>query len=276
MRKVRIFLIPLILLCIVGYYVSGYFAEKKVLRIGMECDYPPNNWEEHKPSESNMPLSNVKDSYVEGYDVQVARHIAEELNMIPEFKKIAWNDLIDALNAGEIDVILSGMLDTTERRKLITFSDSYEINKTEYIIFIDTRGKYGKAEKFADLAGARITAQNSTEHDKVIDQIPGVNHAEPSETITEALERVTEGKADGLVMDLDAAVMYEAAYNHLAVIRFPEGEGFVLNFTGVCAGVRKSDTELLKQINKIIGRLSTRERKRIMDRVISRLWRNLS
>ena len=276
MRKVRNFALLLIILCIAVYYYRVNFAEKKVLRIGMECDYVPSNWEEFKPSESNVPLANITGSYAEGYDVQIAKRIAEELGMTPEFRKIHWNDLIEALNTGEIDVIFSGMLDTEDRRKLIAFSDTYEITKTEYTIFIDTRGKYADASSFADLAGARIVAQKGTEHDAVVEQIPEVIHLEPAETITEALNMIIEGKADGMVMDLDAAVSYESAYHTLSVIRFSEGEGFVVNFSGVCAGVRKKDTKLLNGINKAIGNISKRERRRLMDRTISRLWRNLS
>lgn len=276
MRKVRNFALLLIILFIATYYYREHVAEKKILRIGMECDYVPHNWEEFKSSESNMPLANVTGSYVEGYDVQIAKRIAEELNMTPEFRKIPWNDLIEALNTGEIDVILSGMLDTEDRRELIAFSDTYEIIKTEYTIFIDTGGKYADASSFADLAGARIVAQKGTKHDEVVDQIPDVIHIEPAETITEALNMILEGNADGMVMDLDAAVLYETAYKTLSIIRFSEGEGFVLNFRGVCAGVRKRDTKLLNEINNAIGNISKRERRRLMDRTISRLWRNLS
>ena len=276
MRKVRNFALLLIILCIAVYCYHEYFAEKKILRIGMECDYVPNNWEEYRPSESNMPLANVQGSYVEGYDVQIGKRIAKELNMTPEFRKIHWNDLIEALNAGEIDVILSGMLDTEDRRKLIAFSDTYEITKTEYTIFIDTTGKYANASTFADLAGARIVAQKGTKHDEVVEQIPEVIHLEPAETITDAINMIIAGNADGMIMDLDAAVSYEAIYNTLSVIRFSEGEGFVLGFRGVCAGVRKRDTELLNKLNKVIRNISKRERRRLMDRTISRLWRSLS
>ncbi|MBQ6113495.1 MAG: transporter substrate-binding domain-containing protein, partial [Synergistaceae bacterium] len=89
-------------------------TSKQVLRIGVECDYAPNNWEEKEPTDFNVPLSNFSGLYAEGYDIQMAKLVADKLNFNLEVKKIAWENLIPALQNGEIDAIFSGMLDTEE------------------------------------------------------------------------------------------------------------------------------------------------------------------
>ena len=43
------------------------------LRVGMECAYAPNNWQEAEASDTNVPIENVPGSFAEGYDVQWAR-----------------------------------------------------------------------------------------------------------------------------------------------------------------------------------------------------------
>ena len=42
------------------------------LRVGMECAYAPNNWQEAEASDTNVPIENVPGSFAEGYDVEVS------------------------------------------------------------------------------------------------------------------------------------------------------------------------------------------------------------
>ena len=47
--------------------------ESNEFRVGMECAYAPNNWQESEATDSNVPVENVAGTYAEGYDVQIAR-----------------------------------------------------------------------------------------------------------------------------------------------------------------------------------------------------------
>ncbi|MBQ7155726.1 MAG: transporter substrate-binding domain-containing protein [Synergistaceae bacterium] len=264
------YILMLAVLGIAGFYIHEYFAEKRILRIGVECDYAPNNWEENQPSDSNFPIANHQGFYAEGYDLQIAKLVADELHANLEVKKIAWNDLPKALNSNEIDAIFSGMLDTEARRKFAAFSDVYDVVRTEYTIAVNTSSPYANSKKLNDFAGARLVAQKGTHLDDVIDQIEGVIHMPPVDTVTEMLDMVIKGEVDGTVINLDTGQSYERKHNNLRVIRFPEGEGFKLNFNGICAGVRKKDTELLNEINAALSKISKRDRRRLMDRTIAR------
>ena len=53
--------------------------ESNEFRVGMECAYAPNNWQESEATDSNVPVENVAGAYAEGYDVQIAKAIAEGL-----------------------------------------------------------------------------------------------------------------------------------------------------------------------------------------------------
>ena len=274
-----------IFLAVLVIFVSSflYFREddtakppQPVIRVGVECDYAPNNWEEKRPSEFNVPLSDQEGSYAEGYDIQIAKLVAADMGVKLIVRKIEWNGLIPALKNGEIDAIFSGMLDTEERRKQIAFSDTYEVSATEYTIIVNNNSPYVSAKAFSDFAGARIIAQKGTNLDAVIGQIPGVIHEKPTETVQEMLDAIVHRKVDGAVINVDTGRTYEAAYKNLTMIRFPEGSGFKLGFNGVCAGVRKDDTELLHRINKALGGITRNERRRIMDSTVSRLLKGIS
>ena len=60
-------------------------AESSQLRVGMECAYAPSNWQESAATNANVPVENVAGAYAEGYDVQIACILADQLDRAPYF-----------------------------------------------------------------------------------------------------------------------------------------------------------------------------------------------
>ena len=272
----------IVLLMIVACtFLFAYLGDSKkeahtvfTLRIGVECDYEPNNWEERSPTNSNVPIANHEGYYAEGYDIQIAKLVAEKIGATLEVKKIAWNNLISSLQTGEIDAIFSGMLDTRERKRTISFTETYEVSKTEYAVIVNTSTPYVMAEKLTDFKGAKFTAQRSTNLYAAISQLPGAIALPAVDTVADMLIAVTTGKADASVLNLDTARSYEVTYKNIKVIRFPENHGFNVGFNGICAGLRKNDSALIYRINEALNTITKSERKRIMEQTISRLLDN--
>ena len=262
--------ILLLLLCAVGFYVHKYYGAKSILRIGVECDYAPNNWLEDHQTDTNFPLENEPGHYAEGYDLQIAKRVADELHAELVVRKVVWGDLIPALNRQEIDAIFSGMLDTEERRKEAAFSNVYDVSQIEYTIIVNKASPYADAKTINDFAGARLVAQKDTLLDAAISQIPGAVHLPPVNTVTEMLDMVVNNEIDGTVINFDTGQTYERKHKNLTMIRFPEGSGFSLDYSGICAGVRKGNTKLLSEINAALAKISRRDRQRVMDRSVSR------
>ena len=276
MKKYGLFL--LVLAVSVFFFTRGSKEEapsKSVFRIGMECDYAPNNWEAQKPSEFSLPIANHEGFFADGYDLQIARLVAKELNLTLEVRKIAWNDLIPALLRGEIDAIFSGMLDTDERKKQAAFSIPYEVQETEYAVVVNTESPYAEAKNMTDFGGAKFTGQKDTKLYTTISQLPGAIALPPVDTVSEMIDAVPSMKVDAIVINLDTGRSYEAAYDNLRVVRFPENHGFVLGFSGICAGVRKNDTKLLNGINGVLEKTRRSDRQKIMDNTVARLWKSL-
>ena len=67
--------------------------------VGLECNYAPFNWAETKETESNVPINGKSNLYAEGYDIQIAKRIAEDLNYKLVIEMIDWDGLIPALIA---------------------------------------------------------------------------------------------------------------------------------------------------------------------------------
>ena len=270
------FILLLIILSGVLFYYVFANREKPVLVIGMECDYVPNNWEENKSTDSNFPIENHEGFYAEGYDLQIAKLIAENAGYTLKVKKFDWDYLLDALEGKEIDAIFSGMLDTDERKKRAAFSDPYEIVENEYVIMVNRSSKYVNAEKFEDFNGAVIAAQKDSTLDEAVEQIPDVVHAKPLVSVSDLLKHAVDGKVDAIVINYDTAQTYEGIYGkYLKTVRFPKGYGFIMGFNGTCAAVRKQDKKLLENINNALSKISKRERQRVMDMTLVRVWKNL-
>ena len=95
-------------------------TEKKVLRVGMECAYAPFNWtqesEEVANGEKAVPIYGT-DYYAYGYDVMMAKKIADYLGWDLEIHKVEWTSIGMGLDSGDYDVIIAGMGWTEEREK---------------------------------------------------------------------------------------------------------------------------------------------------------------
>ena len=146
--------------------------ESNEFRVGMECAYAPNNWQESEATDSNVPVENVAGTYAEGYDVQIAKAIAEGLGKELVIVKLSWDGLIDALNQGQIDAIIAGMMDTAERRESINFSEPYR--ETTYGLMVLADSPYLNATSIQDFSGAAVLGQQGTALDDVIEQIEGI------------------------------------------------------------------------------------------------------
>ncbi|GFI60858.1 putative histidine-binding protein [Clostridiales bacterium] len=99
-------------------------ADDNVLTVAMECGYAPYNWTQ--PDDSNGAVQ-IKDSpdYAYGYDVIMAKHIAEKLGMELEIVKLDWDSLVPAVQSGTVDCVIAGQSITSERLEMVDFTEPY-------------------------------------------------------------------------------------------------------------------------------------------------------
>ena len=200
--------------------------ESKEFRVGMECAYAPNNWQESEATDSNVPVENVAGTYAEGYDVQIAKAIAEGLGKELVIVKLSWDGLIDALNQGQIDAIIAGMMDTAERRESINFSEPYR--ETTYGLMVLADSSYLNATSIQDFSGAAVLGQQGTALDDVIEQIEGVDHLSPVGSVPDMISRLQQGTCDAIVINVENAQGYLASNPNFRLVTFDEGSGFTL------------------------------------------------
>lgn len=202
-----------------------------------------------------------------GYDVQFAKIIADGLGKELVIVKMSWDGLIAALNQGQIDAIIAGMMDTAERRESINFSDPY--HETIYGMMVLNDSPYADATSIQDFAGAAVLGQQGTALDTVIDQIENVNHLSPVGSVPDMISRLQQGTCDALVINVENSAGYLAANPNFKVITFDEGSGFELPSKGACVGIRKSDDALLEQVNEVLATVDQSTRDTMWDTAVA-------
>lgn len=232
------------------------------LRVGMECGYAPYNWQQTNETEFTAVIADGS-GFADGYDVQIARRIAQALNMDLEIVKTDWDGLIPSVQSGNIDLIIAGMSPTAERKMTIDFTDHYY--QSELVVVVRKDGKFAEAKTLEDLSGAVICAQLNTFHDTVIDQIPGVIHDMPRETFPAMITALNAGAIDGYIAERPGAEADIMANPDLTYIKFEEGKGFEASEddTAIAIGLVYG-SPYKDAINELLASISEDERVQIM------------
>jgi len=238
--------------------------EGDTFRVGLECGYPPFNWTQLDDSNGAVPIDGSQE-YAGGYDVEIAKRIAEGLGKKLVIVKTEWTGLLPALTSGKIDAIIAGMSPTEERKQTIDFSDNYY--KSDLVMVVKRGSKYENATSIQDFKGAKITAQLNTFHYTVIDQIEGVNKQPAMDDFPAMRVALESGMIDGYVSERPEAISAEAANPNFKMVEFKDGFATSDEDTAIAVGLRKG-SELREKINEILAGISEEERTRLMDEAI--------
>ncbi|MGM0126049.1 amino acid ABC transporter permease [Enterococcus sp. AZ194] len=234
-------------------------------RVGMEAGYAPFNWSQKDDSNGAVALDNR--AYAGGYDVQIAKKVAEGLGKKIVIVQTKWDGLAPALQSGKIDAIIAGMSPTAERRKEVDFTDAYY--ESQLVVVAKKDGPYANAKSLKDLSGAKITGQLSTFHYSVIDQIPGVKKEQAMDNFSAMRTALASGIIDGYVSERPEGVTATSVDKNMTMLEFSDEDGFQTTpeDVQVAIGMRKGDTDQEK-VNEILATISPEERTKIMDQAI--------
>lgn len=242
-------------------------ADENILRVGMEAANAPYNWQTDAETEFTIPIEGIDGAFADGYDVQITKKVGEALGKDPVCVKLAWGGLIEAVQKGQIDLIIAGMTATDERRESIDFTEPYIVD--EFCLMVKADSEWVDATSLADFSGAVVLGQKDTLLDEVIDEIPGVEHATPVDSIPSEITALKNGTCDAIVFNRLAGAGYLAANPDLVAIEFAEGEGFSQN-EPCNIGLAKGQDDLLAQLNDIIAGISEDERMELWNAAIER------
>lgn len=255
-KTVSLFLALLMILTLGSAMAEGTF------RVGMECNYAPFNWTQSESNEYTAPIEGGV-GYADGYDVQIAKKIAEGLGKELVIVKTEWDGLPMGVDSGMFDAIIAGMSPTAERKTKLDFSEPYY--SSELVVVVKKDSKFAGAKSLADLTGANITGQLNTFHYTVIDQIPGVQKATAMESFPAMIVAVRSGFVDGYIAERPGAEADVMANPDLCYIVFQQDNGFQTSPDDVAIAVGlKKGSPLTADINNILAGFDDAARLQLM------------
>ena len=239
--------------------------DSDVFKVGLEAGYPPFNWTQQDDSNGAVKIEGSQE-YAGGYDVEIAKRVADALGKELVIVKTEWDGLLPALQSGVIDGIIAGMSPTDERKQVIDFTENYYTS--QFVIVTKTGGKYANAKTLADFAGAKITSQLNTTNYDVIEQIPDVKKEVAMESFSHMRVALESGAIDGYVAERPEAVSATAANKNFTFIELEDGFKTDEADTAVAIGLKKGDKNI-DVINETLKAITEEERQQIMEEAIA-------
>jgi len=241
-----------------------------IITVGMECGYDPFNYTQLDDANGAVKIANA-DGYANGYDVMIAKKIAESLNRQLVIYKYDWDALVPAVQAGTLDFIIAGMSPTAERKESIDFSDAYY--ESQLVIVVRKDGKYANATSLSDFNGAKIVAQNGTFHDSALEKqgpLYGIQRQTPMGTFPEMINALNTKAFDGYVAESPGAIADCASNANLTYVHLINNDtGFTATPEDVQIAVGlKKGSEYRTAINRVLSELSQEDRDAIMATAI--------
>lgn len=231
--------------------------------VGMECNYAPYNYQVNDASDTSVSIGGAGNC--DGYDVSIARKIAEKMGKDLEIKKLEWDGLQPALQSGEIHAIIAGMTANEEREQGIDFTSPYY--DTEMVMIVRKNDALANASSIQEFSGKSVIGQMNTNYDTVIEQIQNVKHLTPKAAYPEMVMSLTSGEADGITAEVPVAEGVVAANPSLTFITFADGKGFDID-NSVSIGLKEGsrDSEFFQQVQKALSEITENERIEMMKK----------
>lgn len=245
-------------------------GDGKTLKVAMECGYAPYNWTQPDDSNGAVPIQDSKD-YAYGYDVMMAKKIAQELGRELQIVKLDWDSLVPAVQSGTVDCVIAGQSITSERLEMVDFTEPYYYASIVGLTKAD--GTYADAKGLSDLAGATCTSQLGTVwYDVCLGQIKDANIQPAQESAPAMLVALESGRTELVVTDMPTAMAACTAYPDLKLLDFTDTQdNFQVSEEEINIGisVQKGNKELLDGINGVLSKMTKEDYEKMMNEAIS-------
>lgn len=209
-------------------------GDSKVLKVGTNADFAPFEFQDENGKE------------YQGFDMDLIRAIGEEMGYKVEISNLQFDGLIPAIQAGNIDVAITGMTINDERKQNVLFSDPYYKSGLSIIVEKDNN----KIKTFQDLKGKKVAVQIGTTSAAEINKLGGVDVKEFNSSADTFMELRAKG-VDAVVNDRPVNDYYILKSGETNVKALPE----LLTSEDYGIAMAKGNTELQQKINDALKKL---------------------
>ncbi|WOD40893.1 transporter substrate-binding domain-containing protein [Nodosilinea sp. E11] len=211
----------------------------QVLTMATSADYPPYQFVETAGGTEEIV----------GFDIDIARHITEQLGYDLEITNMDFNGLIPALQAGRADFVMAGMTPTEERQRNVDFSEIYYDAK-QTIVFQSGAGIASPDDLSGKTLGVQLGSIQEELANDLADTIPNLTLS-PLNRINEIVQELKSGRIDAAIIEDTVAEGFLANNPDLEAVEIPEEgpAGSAIAFP--------KDSELVSEFNRVLAEMES-------------------
>jgi ABC-type amino acid transport substrate-binding protein/ABC-type glycerol-3-phosphate transport system substrate-binding protein len=215
---------------------GGLTIKKGVLMVGMEIGYPPM---EYLAADEITPI---------GFDVDLAKALAEKMGLTIEFVDTAWDGIFAGVETRRYDCIISAVTITPVRLEVYNFSKPYIQNTLAIVMPKNSKHTVRSPQ---NLSGLGVAFQDETMSDYYMQELAAQGlRFTPYEydKLIYCFDELRLGRVDAIMTDLLSGFGYIGRSNLFEIVWQGGEEEF-----GIC--MRKGNDALTEAVNKALGEL---------------------
>ena len=207
--------------------------ERGVIVVGTAANYPPFEFRN-------------RDFQLDGLDIAIIKEIGRRLGLAVEMRDMAFDGLVNALRVQQIDVAISAITITDQRRQFVDFSDTYFVSADA--LLAAENASFDTISDPAELAGLRLGVERGTiyeswaETDLVETGLVQPDDVFEYDRMEDAIADLRAGRIDLVALDLQPAQVAESR-GGLKIV----AQGLNQQYLGIA--VPKGASELLVRLN---------------------------
>ncbi len=180
----------------------GKITKSGVIKVGMTGNQPPFSMAS-------------KDGSLMGFEVDLAKLLAKSMKLKLEIVQMPFQELLPALEKGNVDVVMSGMAITTERNLKVPFVGPYILSGKS---ILTKSANLANAQEAEDLnqSNLKITALNGSTSEKFVKTLLADATFIGADDYDDAIKNLLEDQANVMVADFPVCM--------LTMLRYPEAE----------------------------------------------------
>lgn len=205
-------------------------AGDKVYVVGTDAAYPP--------------FEKMEADKITGFDIDVIKAVADAAGFKVEVKHTGWDPLFDGIDKGNVDLGISAITITDERKAKYDFSEPY-FEATQLIMLPED----STVTKVSELKGKKIGVQSATTGEQVVKKVLGNTYEglKGYEDTPSAVDDFFTGRVEAVVADNAVLQDYSKTLKDKK-FKLVKDESFEVENYGIM--VKKGNTELLEKINQ--------------------------
>ncbi|MFO7578553.1 MAG: transporter substrate-binding domain-containing protein [Pelovirga sp.] len=219
--------------------VLDEILQRGVLRVGMEPGYMP------------FEMTNQRGEII-GFDVDVARRMANAMGVKLELVSTAWDGIIPALLTDKFDIIMSGMTLTQERNLSVNFANPYIVVGQTVLIRKEIAGDVKSYRDLNDPKYKVSSKLGTTGEQAVKRMIPKAEYVS-FETEQEAVLDMLNGKVHAVVYDLPLLSITNAQRNDGNLVFLDEP----FTHEPLAWAIRRGNPDFLNWLNHFLNQIKS-------------------